>query len=95
MPPGDIAPLIIGLAITFSVTAIIIFRGPLGRALIRKLDSGSVPDDMAQRVSHLEAHVSELELLASRMDELENRVDFSERVLAGGENRNRKDPHHA
>lgn len=91
MPPGDVAPLIATLAITFSIVAVAIFRGPLGRAIVRRLDPGSTSDDAAERISHLEARIAELELLANRVDELENRVDFSERLLASVEDRARMD----
>ena len=54
----------------------IVLRGPLGRALARRLEGGSPPAVDVEPLLH------ELDEVRSRMVELEERMDFTERLLA-------------
>lgn len=54
----------------------IVLRGPLGRALARRIEG------QASEVVDLEPVMHELDELRARMAELEERQDFTERLLA-------------
>lgn len=59
--------------------AAIIFRGPVGKALGRRIageDPGGMPPELPAEI------LDELDGLRHRVGELEERVDFSERLLA-------------
>jgi hypothetical protein len=85
MPPGDIAPVLGMLVFTFGVVAVIILRGPVGKALARRLEGGSpLPDTSAQQLDDLHLRMAELEVQVGRIHELEERLDFAERLLAQG-----------
>ena len=57
-----------------SVASVLILRGPLGRALARRLEGGAVEVSPEQQV--------EIDDLRGRVLELEERLDFAERMLA-------------
>lgn len=82
MPPGDVAPFMITLIITVSVAAVLILRGPLGRALARRLEGQSGEAALRDEVELLHQRVAELEQAQARLGDLEERMDFSERLLA-------------
>ena len=83
IPAADVAPIMITMVLTAAVAGVIILRGPLGRALARRIEGGVAPDrDVVERIAGLEQRVAELEEGQQRIDELENRLDFTERVLA-------------
>lgn len=74
-----------GLGVAFAVPvgilsvigAAVVLRGPVGKALARRLEGGASqppPEEV----------LLELDELRQRMLELEERVDFSERLLAQG-----------
>ena len=70
----------LGFAIPVGIVALIsagvVFRGPLGQALARRLEGGgNQPADQ-------EAVLHALDEVRGRMAELEERVDFAERLLA-------------
>lgn len=69
---------LIPIALFFSVAAVVILRGPLGRALAERLAGGPAahPDE---RVDVLLEAVNDLR---ERVGELEERQDFAERVLS-------------
>jgi hypothetical protein len=80
MSPGDLAPLI-GFSILFTLTAlVIILRGPIGRALARRLEGQAGVVD--ERLVEVERRLQELEAREHRVGELEDRLDFAERLLA-------------
>ena len=83
MPPGDVAPvLIMGIAI-LAAAAVLIMRGPLGRALARRLEGNAGQGDATNAgVAGIAERVSELEQRDARLAELEERLDFAERLLA-------------
>ena len=77
----SIAPLAALLVVAVSV--ILVLRGPLGRALARRIEGSRAADhDAAQRLEEVEARLQSLELTQERMLELEERLDFAERLLA-------------
>jgi hypothetical protein len=85
MPPGDIAPVLMGIAVMLGLTATAVLRGPLGKALARRLEGPpALPDMSAQQLEDLQVRLADLEVQVGRMHELEERLDFTERLLAQG-----------
>ncbi len=86
MPPGDMAPVIATSIFFLSVATVVILRGPLGKALARRIEgaSGQVDTHLFPVVEELQGRVAELESRVERMHELEERLDFAERLLAQG-----------
>jgi hypothetical protein len=86
IPGPDVAPILITTVLTAAVAGILILRGPLGRALARRVE-GSVPlaDGASERIAQLEHRLADLEGAQPRVSELEERLDFAERMLAHGE----------
>lgn len=84
MPPGDIAPVLMGIAVMLGLTATAVLRGPLGKAWARRIEGGSgqVDTHVLPVVEELQGRVAELEERVARMHELEERLDFAERLLA-------------
>jgi len=79
-------PFIVPVVMFLSIAAMVILRGPLGKALAdrvagRHLHPAERPDG--------EQVTAELEEMRVRLTELENRVDFAERVLAKGRDADR------
>jgi len=66
----------IPVGIVALVAAAVIFRGPLGQALARRLEGGSA------RPGDQDSTLHALEEMRGRVAELEERVDFAERLLA-------------
>lgn len=79
MPPGDLAPVFMVTMLTVVTGVVLIFRGPLGKALARRLEGsvGSSPEVEA-RIEDLEHRVAEGE---RERVELAERVEFAERML--------------
>ena len=69
---------LIPIALFFSVAAVLILRGALGKALGERIGWGGGREDSAAAT----ALKAEMEELRYRLTELEERVDFSERMLA-------------
>lgn len=66
-----------------AVSVVLVLRGPLGRALARRIEGSRAADhDASQRLEEVEARLQSLELTQERMLELEERLDFAERLLA-------------
>jgi hypothetical protein len=85
MPPQDLAPFLMLALLVVSAAAVLIFRGPLGKAIGRRIEGSSAADPaLAARVAELEHRLGEMEQEHSRVAELEERVDFAERMLARG-----------
>ena len=59
------------------VSSAIILRGPVGKALARRLEGGTAGPDSEQALM-------EVDELRERVVELEERLDFAERLLAQG-----------
>jgi hypothetical protein len=78
----------VGLGVAFAIpvgvigliASAVVLRGPLGKALARRLEGSVGPDPAAleEATTPLVAHIDELR---GRMAELEERVDFAERLL--------------
>jgi hypothetical protein len=70
----------LGFAIPVGIVALVavavIFRGPLGQALARRLEGAAAAQGDPDAVLHA------LDDIRTRMAELEERVDFTERMLA-------------
>jgi hypothetical protein len=64
----------IPVAIVGSISAAVVLKGPVGKALARRLEGGSVEPN--------EDVLLELDELRARLLEVEERQDFSERLLA-------------
>lgn len=64
----------IPVGIVASIAVAVVLRGPVGKALARRLEGASAapPEEMLQHLDDVRA----------RMGELEERLDFTERVLA-------------
>ena len=83
MPPGDMAPVFVTSLLIVAAAAVLIFRGPLGKALARRLEgTAGRPDVTDPGVAGLAERVAELEQRDARVAELEERLDFAERLLA-------------
>lgn len=64
--------------------AAVISRGPIGKAIARRIggeEAGAMPPELPAEI------LGELDDLRNRVLELEERVDFSERLLAQGQQR--------
>lgn len=75
MPPGDLAPVIATCVFFVAFASVLILRGPLGKALARRIEGTAASGDLERRVAGLERQ-------AERVHELEERLDFAERLLA-------------
>ncbi|HXV85889.1 MAG TPA: hypothetical protein VD793_04275 [Gemmatimonadales bacterium] len=65
---------------------------PLARALARRMERGASVDSgeveaLREELAHWRARVEEMERTVVRLDELEERVDFAERLLVKGRER--------
>jgi hypothetical protein len=78
MPPDDLAPVLIVSLLTVVSGAVLIFRGPLGRAIARRLEGGQAPTELEARIQDLEARVAAGE---EERNELIGRLEFAERLL--------------
>ncbi len=76
---GEIAPFLVPITMFLTVGAVIILRGPLGKAIGERIAGRSKEVEGAPDV---EALRGEMEDLRWRVTELEERLDFAERVLA-------------
>jgi uncharacterized protein YlxW (UPF0749 family) len=69
-----------------SAAVVFILRGPLGKALARRLEGKQVASaETTELLDELHQQAGENEVLAGRVAELEERVDFAERLLARGQ----------
>ena len=79
MNESDVAPMVMAMTLFLSAAAVLILRGPVGKALARRLEgtAGTAPE-LEARVHELEQRLASLE---HERAELQERVDFAERVL--------------
>lgn len=75
----EIFPFLVPISLFFSIAAVAILRGPLGRALADRLAGRSAGGETA---ADLEALRGDVEELRFRLTEMEERLDFTERMLA-------------
>ena len=83
MPPGDVAPVILTLALLITTAAGFVALGPVGRALADRLRGRSQQTPLPPGTSSQLDDIHDL--LASidrRLADLEERQDFAERMLA-------------
>ena len=73
------SPFIVPVALFFTIGAVAILRGPIGKALADRL-AGRAP--AAVQSGETDALHAEVEDLRYRVTDLEERLDFAERVLA-------------
>ena len=83
---GELGPFLVPMTLFISGAAVLIFRGPLGKAIGERI-SGSSPQratlDDAEALHH------EIEELRYRLADVEERLDFTDRLLA--QNRSNED----
>jgi hypothetical protein len=83
MPPDVFAPFVLTMTLILGAGVVLILRGPVGRALARRLEGSSGnARELSARVDELESRIAELEQERVRTTELEERLDFAERLLA-------------
>ncbi len=83
MPPGDVAPVLIIALMIVSAAAVLILRGPLGKAIARRLEGTSAPEQLTGAgLAGIAERIADLEQRDARVAELEERLDFAERLLA-------------
>lgn len=80
MEPRLVAIIIIFATACIFGTVMAVVRGPLGKALGRRLEGSN---DLL-RYPELEARLGEVDELRARLAEVEERLDFQERLLAQG-----------
>lgn len=87
MNSGDVAPFLAFLVLASGVTLTLVLRGPIGKALARRLEGkGASVGEAEERLIEMEERIHHLEAIQERVAELEERLDFAERLLvAGGE----------
>jgi hypothetical protein len=73
--------IVVGILGACGLTALGVLRGPVGRALARKIDRQGTGSASDEELDQLHARLAELEAGQSRIAELEERVDFTERLL--------------
>jgi hypothetical protein len=72
---------LIPISLFLSVAAVMILRGPFGKALAGRLSGHRDEGEEGDRTRRLE---QQLEDVHYRLQELEERIDFAERVVARG-----------
>ncbi len=77
MSSNDLAGFLMGGLFMLLTATTIILRGPLGKALARRLAGGSAGSDPAQ--------LEEMDALRARLADVEERLDFAERLLSRAE----------
>lgn len=83
MPPGDVAPVLVVALLIVSAAAVLILRGPLGKAMARRLEGTTGREQLpGAGLAGIAERVAELEQRDVRVAELEERLDFAERMLA-------------
>jgi hypothetical protein len=83
MPPGDVAPVLIVALLIVCAAAVLILRGPLGKAIARRLEGTASPEQLTGAgLTGIAERVADLEQRDARVAELEERLDFAERLLA-------------
>jgi hypothetical protein len=70
------------MVLFLSIAAIVIMRGPFGRALAERISGRARPGAEDQDVQELKSEVEELRHLPEQLSELGERVDFLERLVA-------------
>jgi hypothetical protein len=88
MSPEEAAAFTLGVLFIASTAAVLIFRGPIGKAIARRLEGKAAPDSaLVQQLEELELRLADVEPDRARVGDLEERLDFAERLLASGPER--------
>ncbi len=93
IPGEDVATILISMVLSLATAVTVLLRGPVGRALARRIegitgldaDAQVRLDQLDRRLADLEVgqvRAPELEALQGCVGELEERLDFAERMLA-------------
>jgi hypothetical protein len=83
MNPNDVAGALVGSIFFLSIAAVIILRGPLGKAIARRIEGLAAAGRIAPaEMDELRNRIEEMEQQVARVHELEERLDFTERLLA-------------
>jgi hypothetical protein len=83
---NDGGPPTVLLIIIAALTALTIILWPIMRAFGRRLEGKGNPDSALRlEVEQLHTRLADMDSLQSRLVELEERVDFTERLLAQGQ----------
>jgi hypothetical protein len=83
MNPNDVAGALVGGIFFLSIAAVIILRGPLGKAIARRIEGPAAAGRIAPaEVDEFRSRLDEMEQQVGRVHELEERLDFTERLLA-------------
>ncbi len=75
MDPGILVP----ITLFVSIAAVAILKGPIGKALAKRMGGRSVDREVSEETEALHADVDELR---ARLSEVEERLDVTERMLA-------------
>ena len=79
MNPGDLPPLIGMVTLFLTTGAVLIFRGPIGRALAERIAGRHGPSDAeTQRLRQ------DVDDLRTELGAMQERLDFAERLLTRG-----------
>ena len=79
MNSSDLAPVLVVGLISLVAGAVAIFRGPIGKAIGRRLEgSTGVPPELEARLQDLESRMAAAE---EERSELLGRLEFAERML--------------
>jgi len=82
---GELGPFLVPMTLFISGAAVLIFRGPLGKAIGERIAGRSVAvADPAES----EALHHEIDELRYRLSEVEERLDFTDRLLSQSQARN-------
>jgi len=82
MSPDNFAFFIAFMTVVVTAGTTLILRGPLGKAIGRRLEGGSTgTPELEARVRELEERLQQLEAERGRVAEVEERLDFAERLL--------------
>lgn len=82
-------PFIVPVVLFISIAAMMILRGPIGKALADRMAGRRIEGPPGDDGEHVRADLEEMRV---RLTELENRVDFAERLLAKGRDADRAAP---
>ena len=90
--PNLIAPLVqetvvIILALIAGIIIAVKVLGPIARAFARRLEGKSADSELRGDLEHLREQVAELDQLRAQVGELDERLEFAERLLAQGRER--------
>lgn len=75
---GEIAPFLVPITMFLTIGAVLIFRGPMGKAIGERIAGRH------EEIDHAEADAlrAEVEEMRYRLTDMEERLDFAERMLA-------------